>query len=70
MKLEHSLSIQFPKFSKLDSFLGIDPRQHEDQWTEKYAPTDIDEVAVHKGKIGNVREWLEIHTVCVVYSTV
>ncbi|KAF9947796.1 Cell cycle checkpoint protein rad17 [Mortierella alpina] len=39
-----------------------DPRQQEDQWTERYAPVDIDEVAVHKGKIGNVREWLETYT--------
>ncbi|KAF9561541.1 Cell cycle checkpoint protein rad17 [Mortierella alpina] len=39
-----------------------DPRQQEDQWTERYAPADIDEVAVHKAKIGNVREWLETYT--------
>ncbi|KAF9962854.1 Cell cycle checkpoint protein rad17 [Mortierella alpina] len=41
---------------------GSDPRQQEDQWTERYAPANIDEVAVHKGKIGNVREWLETYT--------
>ncbi|KAF9970671.1 Cell cycle checkpoint protein rad17 [Actinomortierella ambigua] len=31
-------------------------------WTDKYAPRDITEVAVHAGKIKDVREWLEKHT--------
>ncbi|KAF9277413.1 Cell cycle checkpoint protein rad17 [Mortierella alpina] len=48
--------------SATTSSKGPDPHQQEDQWTEKYAPADIDEVAVHKGKIGNVREWLETYT--------
>ncbi|KAG0235519.1 Cell cycle checkpoint protein rad17 [Actinomortierella wolfii] len=30
--------------------------------TDKYAPKDITEVAVHPGKIKDVREWLEKHT--------
>ncbi|KAK3806870.1 MAG: Rad17 cell cycle checkpoint protein-domain-containing protein [Linnemannia gamsii] len=34
----------------------------EDQWAEKYAPKSIDEVVVHKNKIGDVREWLRIYT--------
>ncbi|KAF9089821.1 Cell cycle checkpoint protein rad17 [Mortierella sp. AD031] len=34
----------------------------EDQWTEKYAPRNIGEVAVHNGKIASVREWLQIYT--------
>ncbi|KAK3809128.1 MAG: Rad17 cell cycle checkpoint protein-domain-containing protein [Benniella sp.] len=33
----------------------------EDQWTEKYAPIDIGEVAVHSGKISSVREWLQTY---------
>ncbi|KAG0357572.1 Cell cycle checkpoint protein rad17 [Gamsiella multidivaricata] len=36
--------------------------QRSDQWTEKYAPSDIEEVAVHHGKIASVREWLETYT--------
>ncbi|KAG9322008.1 hypothetical protein KVV02_008171 [Mortierella alpina] len=48
--------------SAIASSEGPDPRQQEDQWTERYAPANIDEVAVHKGKIGNVREWLEAYT--------
>ncbi|KAF9353511.1 Cell cycle checkpoint protein rad17 [Mortierella sp. NVP85] len=31
----------------------------EDQWTEKYAPIDIGEVAVHPKKTSSVREWLQ-----------
>ncbi|KAG0243380.1 Cell cycle checkpoint protein rad17 [Actinomortierella wolfii] len=30
--------------------------------TDKYAPKDITEVAVHPGKIKDIREWLEKHT--------
>ncbi|KAF8978559.1 Cell cycle checkpoint protein rad17 [Entomortierella lignicola] len=41
---------------------AIVPNQQEDQWAEKYAPSNIEEVAVHYGKIGDVREWLEIYT--------
>ncbi|KAF9185736.1 Cell cycle checkpoint protein rad17 [Haplosporangium sp. Z 767] len=37
-------------------------KRREDQWTEKYAPSDIDDVAVHKLKIRDVREWLQIYT--------
>ncbi|ORZ01842.1 Rad17 cell cycle checkpoint protein-domain-containing protein [Lobosporangium transversale] len=39
-----------------------DEFQQDDQWVEKYAPTNIEEVAVHPGKIANVREWLQIYT--------
>lgn len=35
----------------------------EDQWAEKYAPTNIRDVAVHPGKISSVREWLKTYTV-------
>ncbi|KAF9114762.1 Cell cycle checkpoint protein rad17 [Mortierella sp. AM989] len=41
---------------------AIVPNQQEDQWAEKYAPTSMNEVAVHPGKIGNVREWLQTYT--------
>ncbi|KAF9921593.1 Cell cycle checkpoint protein rad17 [Linnemannia zychae] len=34
----------------------------EDQWAEKYAPRNIDDVVVHKSKIGDVREWLQLYT--------
>ncbi|KAG0201304.1 Cell cycle checkpoint protein rad17 [Mortierella sp. GBA30] len=41
---------------------GPDPRQKDDQWSEKYAPLHTADVAVHKGKVANVREWLELYT--------
>lgn len=28
-------------------------------WTEQFAPVDLSELAVHKRKVGDVREWLE-----------
>lgn len=36
----------------------------EDQWTEKYAPRDISELAINKSKTEQVREWLQLYTVC------
>ncbi|KAF9995609.1 Cell cycle checkpoint protein rad17 [Entomortierella chlamydospora] len=40
----------------------IVPNEQEDQWTEKYAPTSMSDVAVHPRKIVEVREWLQIYT--------
>ncbi|KAF9300827.1 Cell cycle checkpoint protein rad17 [Mortierella antarctica] len=34
----------------------------EDQWTEKYAPRDISELAINKSKTEQVREWLQLYT--------
>ncbi|GJJ78629.1 cell cycle checkpoint protein [Entomortierella parvispora] len=34
----------------------------EEAWAEKYAPTNVSELAVHPKKIAQVREWLEKYT--------
>ncbi|KAG0099584.1 Cell cycle checkpoint protein rad17 [Podila epicladia] len=36
--------------------------RREDQWTEKYAPRDISELAINKSKTEQVREWLQLYT--------
>ncbi|KAF9438716.1 Cell cycle checkpoint protein rad17 [Entomortierella beljakovae] len=50
-----------PTSTSTSSQLRAAPKD-TDQWAERHAPTNIDEVAVHPGKIGNVREWLQIYT--------
>ncbi|KAI1314685.1 Cell cycle checkpoint protein rad17 [Mortierella claussenii] len=47
---------------KSSSTVILSSDQHEDQWADKYTPMSIDQVAVHSGKIGNVREWLKTYT--------
>ncbi|KAG0325836.1 Cell cycle checkpoint protein rad17 [Podila humilis] len=42
--------------------LGSNDETVPDQWTDKYAPHTIKEVAVHPQKVDQVREWLEIYT--------
>ncbi|KAI8597135.1 Rad17 cell cycle checkpoint protein-domain-containing protein [Dissophora ornata] len=51
-----------PARVKATSKTTAEPNTQEDQWAEKYAPTDISEVAVHAGKISSVREWLQTYT--------
>lgn len=35
------------------------PSDEERPWTERFAPTNLDELAVHKRKVADVRRWLD-----------
>lgn len=54
---------QGSKSRKDNSAVASNDVQKDEPWAEKYAPTSIIDVAVHKGKIANVREWLDKYTV-------
>jgi len=38
---------------------GTDSDMHLASWTEKYAPVSLEELAVHKKKVADVRQWFE-----------
>lgn len=57
-------SQKFRKISALtniESGRSIRPRQQSDfqPWTDKYAPINLSELAVHKRKVDEVRQWLD-----------
>ncbi|KAL1839018.1 hypothetical protein VTJ49DRAFT_1993 [Mycothermus thermophilus] len=47
--------------SQTPSSTGPTPLPNEDSrpWSERFAPTSLDELAVHKRKVADVRHWLE-----------
>ncbi|KAG0285296.1 Cell cycle checkpoint protein rad17 [Linnemannia gamsii] len=62
MGLSSSQSSPSGRFSSSTPILSPFLESAKDQWADKYAPRNIDEVVVHKNKINDVREWLRIYT--------
>ncbi|KAF9148344.1 Cell cycle checkpoint protein rad17 [Linnemannia schmuckeri] len=59
---QSSPSVRSSSNTPILSPLAGGPESAEDQWAEKYAPRNIQEVVIHKNKINDVREWLRIYT--------